>query len=475
MTDTTVYHVAAVDLGATSGRVIVGTYANLRLTLQEIHRFPNAFHYLGQRAYWDLPRLFSEVTYGLKKAKEKVPEIASCGVDTWGVDYALLDSKGRLVFPTHAYRDSRTEPFFQALSENGIEKVFAWTGIQNLSFNTTLQLQEALTSCPGLANLAVRCLLLPDYFNYLLSGRQENEISILSTGQLLDVKSNDLSSDTLKFFGIPPQWFGQPALSPRKLGTVTGIEGLEDMQVILVPGHDTSCAYDAMPSPPGSNDIFLSSGTWSLIGFESDQPVIGAEALANQVSNERLGSGRYRPIKNCLGLWLLEQTMEAFPERPITATDWTNLISAAVESPPLDYLLDVTDRTLFNPKSMKDAIDAQIANQGKCGPGDLAGYTRLICDSLGQGHANAIRAFETMTGRVFDRILIVGGGSKNSLLCQATADASGLPVCSFNLEGTAVGNIANQLVAIGAVPDLDTFRQNLAMELTPTVYQPQTR
>ena len=475
MTDTTVFHVAAVDLGATSGRVIVGTYVNSRLTLQEIHRFPNAFHTLGQRAYWDLPRLFSEITYGLKKAKETVPELASCGVDTWGVDHALLDARGRLVFPTHAYRDSRTEPFFEALQENGIEKVFEWTGVQNLSFNTTLQLQEVLTNCPGLADLASRCLLLPDYFNYLLSGRQENEISILSTGQLLDVHSNDLSSETLAFFGIPPQWFGQPSLSPRKLGHVQGIEGLEDVEVILVPGHDTSCAYDAMPSPSGSNDIFLSSGTWSLIGFESDQPVTGAEALANQVSNERLGTGRYRPIKNCLGLWLLEQTMEAFPERPVASIDWTTLISAATDKPSFDYRLDVTDRALFNPKSMKEAIDAQIAQQGKQPPSDLAGYTRLICDSLGQGHADAIRAFEGMTGRTFGRILIVGGGSKNSLLCQATADAAGLPVASFNLEGTAVGNIANQLVAMGAVPDLDTFRQNLAMELSPILYQPRPR
>jgi rhamnulokinase len=466
------YHAAAIDLGATSGRVIIGTYANARLSLREVHRFPNAFHYLGEHCYWDLPALFAEITTGLRKALEMEPELASCGVDTWGVDYVLLDKKGRLVFPTHAYRDGRTEPFFARLAEDGIEKVFAWTGIQNLSFNTSLQLHETVINCPGIRNMASRCLMLPDYFNYLLSGKQENEISILSTGQLLDIHSAQLSRETLQHFDIPATWFSTPSLSPRKLGKARGIEGMEKVEVVMVPGHDTSCAYDAMPSPRGSNDIFLSSGTWSLIGFESDRPVLGEVALANKVSNERLGNGRYRPIKNCLGLWLLEQIMTAFRDRPRNGDDWRDLISAAEQLPPFPYQLDVNDRALFNPKSMKEAIDAQISRRGEEPPGDLPGYTRLICDSLGRGHAEAIRAFEGMTGRRFSRILIVGGGSRNSLLCQATADASRLPVFSFNLEGTAVGNIANQLIAMNVVEDLDTFRQNLVMELEPIIYEP---
>jgi rhamnulokinase len=466
------FHAAAIDLGATSGRVILGTYADERLTLREIHRFPNAFHYLGAHCYWDVPGLMAEIVTGIKKAKEDEPSLASCGVDTWGVDHVLLDRSGRLVYPTHAYRDGRTEPFFDRLAAKGIEKVFSWTGIQNLSFNTSLQLQEVLAICPALRQTAARCLFLPDYFNFLLSGRQENEISILSTGQLLDVQSTRLSIETLSYFGIPEEWFSEPALSPRRLGPLVGIEGMNTVEVVLVPGHDTSCAYDAMPSHDGADDIFLSSGTWSLIGFESDQPVLGQEALANKVSNERLGSGRYRPIKNCLGLWLLEQTMTAFAERPRSPDDWSDLIDEAEERGPSSFLIDVTDRAFFNPKSMKAAIDEQIHRRGESAPDDLPGYTRLICDSLGQGHADAIRAFEKMTGRTFRRILIVGGGSKNRLLCQATADASGLPVHSFNLEGTAVGNIANQLIAMGLIKDLNTFRRQLAESLEPKVYEP---
>lgn len=466
-------HAAAIDLGATSGRVILGAYAAGRLTLQEIHRFQNSFRHLGPHCYWDLPLLFEEVMRGLLKAKQKAPALASCGVDTWGVDYVLLDKNGRMVFPPHAYRDGRTEPFFKKLQEGAIADLFAWTGIQNLLFNTSLQLQETLTNCPAIVDLAHRCLFLPDYFNYLLSGVQENEISIVSTGQLLDVNSVDLSREALRHFGIPERWFTKPALSPRRLGKVRAIPELFDVEVIMAPGHDTSCAYDAMPSARGANDIFLSSGTWSLIGFESDRPVLGKEALQNQVSNERLGDGRYRPIKNCLGLWLLEQTMHAFSERPSSALEWGELIRAAEEYPAFDYSLDVTDRALFNPKSMKEALDAQLGARGLKPPSTLAGYTRLICDSLGKGHGDAIRAFEKMTSRSFDRILIVGGGSKNRLLCQATANFSGLPVHSFNLEGTAVGNLANQFVALGAVESLDLFRRQLATDLEAIVYEPQ--
>ena len=463
---------AAIDLGATSGRVILGSYARGRLQLEEVHRFPNGFHNLGAHAYWDLGRLFEEVRTGLLAAVRKAPTLASCGVDVWGVDSVLLNDAGRLVFPSHAYRDTRTEPYFQALSRQGLAEVYAWTGLPNLSYNTSLQLQEIVERCPLVADLATRCLFLPDYFNYLLSGRMENELSIASTSQLLDVHGMDFSRSALNHFRIPPGWFSKPLTGPTRLGRVRGMAGLEKVAVTLVPGHDTSCAYDAMPAAEDGTDIYISSGTWSLIGFESDQPVLGADALEAVVSNERMGDGRYRPIKNCLGLWLLEQTMADFADRPKSAADWKRLIrEAGVLSAPAQ-LLDVTDRSLFSPASMRSAIDAQLRQLKARAPRNLAGYTRLICDSLGQGHADAVKAFERMRGRKFKRILMVGGGSKNSLLCQATADRAGLPVVSFSLEGTAVGNLANQLVGLGAVRDLKTFRKQLADTLETTTYRP---
>ena len=304
-----------------------------------------------------------------------------------------------------------------------------------------------------------------------------NELTIASTSQLIDVHSTDWSRAALDYFRIPAQWFSKPVLAGTKLGKLrSGVReesaALQDTRVIAVPGHDTACAYDAMPASPDGNDLYISSGTWSLVGFESAQPVLGAEALAARISNERIGDGRYRPLTNVIGLWLLEGTLKDFASRPTSDREWAALITAAEKLPAPATLLDVADPAFANPTSMKAAIDAQLKRRKIRAPKNIAGYARLICDSLGRGHADAMRAFERMTGKKFQRILIVGGGSKNRLLCQATADAAGVPVVSFALEGTAVGNLASQLIAIGAVKDLATFRAHLGANLKQTVYAP---
>jgi len=467
-------HCAAVDLGATSGRVIVGTWANRRLRLTEVRRFSNGFRSIGGHDYWDLPGLWAEITAGLRTAKQRFPGLASVGVDTWGVDHVLVNDAGRIVFPTHAYRDARTQPGLQRLAHTraALGRIYAATGIPAVFYNSSLQLAETVGSCPAIADLATRCLFLPDYFNYLLSGRMANELSIASTSQLLDVHGSGWSRAALDHFHIPAVWFMPPIPADTVLGPVRDFPGLQDVKVVAVPGHDTACAYAAMPADPAGGDLYISSGTWSLVGFESNRPVLGPEALAARISNERMGDGRYRPLTNVIGLWLLEQTLREFSARPRTDRAWAKLIAAAGRLPAPARLLDVTDPAFVNPPSMRAAIDAQLRKRKLPRPGNLPGYLRLICDSLGQGHADAIRAFERLAGRTFRRILIVGGGSKNRLLCQATADAAGLPVVSFTLEGTAVGNIASQLIALGAVPDLATFRAQQAAGLKQTVYQP---
>ncbi len=473
---------AAVDLGATSGRVILGAWAKNQLTLTEVHRFPNTFRTLGAHDYWDLGTLWHEAQTGLRKAVAALPrgaKLASVGVDCWGVDYALVNDDGRLVFPVHAYRDARTQPGLQRLGNTraALERVYAATGIPNVFYNASLQLEEVVAHCPAIEDLATRCLFLPDYFNFLLSGRMENELTIASTAQLIDVHSTNWSRAALDHFRIPPQWFSKPVLAGTKLGRVkkeiaAGSPALAATQVIAVPGHDTACAYDAMPASPDGTDLYISSGTWSLVGFESDTPVLGKDALAARISNERIGDGRYRPLTNVIGLWLLEGTLKDFASRPTSDQDWAALITAAEKLPAPAALLDVVDPTFTNPTSMRAAIDAQLKKRKLSAPRNLAGYTRLICDSLGRGHADAMRAFEKMTGKQFRRILIVGGGSKNRLLCQATANAAGLPVVSFSLEGTAVGNIASQLIALRAVKDLATFRRHLGAGLRQRIYAP---
>jgi len=201
---------------------------------------------------------------------------------------------------------------------------------------------------------------------------------------------------------------------------------------------------------------------------------LGEDALKARISNERIGDGRYRPLTNVIGLWMLEQTMKDFATRPNSDVEWATLITNAENLPAPATLLDVSDPVFSNPPSMRASIDAQLRKKKKTPPKDLASYVRLICDSLGRGHADAIRVFERLSGRTFKRILIVGGGSKNRLLCQATADASGLPVVSFQLEGTAVGNLASQLISLGVVKDIQTFRRHLARDLNQQIYQPRT-
>jgi rhamnulokinase len=475
---------AAVDLGATSGRVILGTWSRQRLTLAEVHRFSNAFRTLDGHNYWDLGGLWQEVQAGLRHAAAALPrgaKLASIGVDTWGVDYVLVNDQGRLVFPAHAYRDARTQPGLQRLGNTraALARIYAATGIPNLFYNTSLQLEETVASCPAIEDLATRCLFLPDYFNFLLSGRMENELTISSTSQLLDVHTCDWSRPALDHFRIPAQWFAKPVPAGTKLGRLSrrtrenlGGPAFDTTQVVAVPGHDTACAYDAMPGAHDHSDLYISSGTWSLVGCESDTPVLGAEALTAHVSNERLGDGRYRPLTNVIGLWLIERTLKEFSARPKNDREWATLIGAAEKLPAPATLLDVSDPAFTNPSSMRAAIDAQLKRRKIAAPKNLAGYVRLICESLGRGHADAMRAFEKMAGKKFRRILIVGGGAKNRLLCQATANSAGVPVVAFAIEGSAVGNLANQLIAIGAVKDRATFRQLLSADLKQTTYPP---
>ena len=496
-------HCAAVDLGATSGRVILGTWAKDKLTLKEVHRFPNALRSAGGHDYWDIPGLWQEVQTGLRAAVAVLPKgatIASVGVDTWGVDYVLTNDAGRIVFPTHAYRDARTQAPMEHLKNTraAYDRIYAATGIPAVFYNSSFQLAETVESCPAITDLATRCLFLPDYFNFLLSGKMANGLSIASTTQLLDVHGDDWSRPALDYFRVPPVWLTKPVRSGHKLGRLRTVlssakdPASHDTQVIAVPGHDTTCAYDAMPAAADGADIFLSSGTWSLVGFESNQPLLGAEALAARVANDRTGRGEYRPLVNVIGLWLLEGTLKDFASRPKNDREWAALIKAAGQLPSAvgpalvagprsrpagkrqPYILDVTDPAFANPPSMKAAIDAQLKRCGLKAPRDLAGYVRLICDSLGRGHADVIKTFEKLSGRKFARILMVGGGSKNSLLCQATADASGLPVHSFALEGSVVGNLANQLIALKAVKNLAAFRASLATDLKQTVYKPES-
>ncbi|MDX2112018.1 MAG: FGGY family carbohydrate kinase [Verrucomicrobiota bacterium] len=471
MTRTTV---AAIDLGATSGRVIVGVFSpSAGLQLTEVHRFPNSFHQLGENFYWDVGGLFTEIKKGLREAKKLFPELISCGIDVWGCDVAFLNKSGRLVFPVHAYRDTRTEPLLARIKAAGDDqKLYEWTGLPAINYNTGLQLRETVEACPELVQLADRCLWLPDYFNYLLSGTMVNEFSIASTAMMLDLHSEGYSKEAFNYFKIPAKWFAGPHKAGQKLGKIKDIDGLGEIEVVLVPGHDTSCAFEAIPRT--GSDLIISSGTWMLAGAMLDKPASGDAAWKLGISNERCGDGSYRPLKILIGLWLLEQMLATFSERPKNEAEWGALIQAAEDQPAPSVLLDTEDRArLFNPKNMREAIDDQLLSRGATPPDSIAGYVRLICDSLGQTVATAAKKFEAITETHFENIVIVGGGAKNRLLCQRIADYSRLPVYSYNLEATSVGNMGYQLVAQGVVPSMAAFHESILGGLNKKVYLPE--
>ena len=463
--------VAAIDLGATSGRVIVGQITSKGIELTEIHRFANTFTTLQQNNYWDAGRLFGEILIGLKESKRLFPELRSCGVDTWGVDHAITDRNGRLAFPIHAYRDERTNDILNEIREKGDErKLFDLTGIPSVNYNTGIQLAESLRAFPHLTQVGEQVMMLPQYFNFLLSGRSACEFSHASTSQMLEVSGKSWSSEALEYFGVPAGWFKEPVPAGQLLGPITASKELEDVQVALVPGHDTSCAFEAIPRD--GNSLIVSSGTWMLVGGITDKPCLGDEGFALGVSNERTGDGGFRPNKIMLGMWLLEKTIPAFEKRPQTDAEWSALISAATDCPLPEVLLDTSDEALFNPAEMKEAIDRQLQANGGTPPGDLPGYMSLICASLGASVRDVARSFESILKTNFENIVIVGGGSKNSLLCQMMANYSGKRVTSYNLEAASVGNMAYQLLALGEIQSLTEFHALIRPSLSAKDYQP---
>ncbi len=463
---------AAIDLGATSGRVIVGTWSGSGLDLTEAHRFPNGFSELNGSAYWDLGVLFKEIKTGLLKARELFPDLQSCGVDTWGVDFVLTNNDGRLAFPAHAYRDVRTNSVVDAVRAQGKDRwLFDRSGIPMVNYNTSFQLAELLQSFPDLGRVVDQAMLLPHYFNFLLSGVVKSEYSEASTTQLLNVEGDAYCQDIFEHFSIPSGWLIEPERAGQILGPVRIDPLLEGVQLALVPGHDTSCAFEVVPRD--GNTFIVSTGTWMLAGAMSDKALLGDEAFESGISNERCGDGSYRPNKILLGLWLLEQTIPSFDKRPQTDAEWGALISAAEERPDPDVLLNIRDRDLFNPQGMRDAIDGKIRSKGGTPPDDLPGYMRLICASLGAGVCETMGVFENIMAKEFDNVVIVGGGSKNRLLCQLIANACGKAVTSYNLEASSVGNMAYQLLALGEIESLKEFQDVLRPSLSPKVYKPQ--
>lgn len=463
---------AAVDIGASSGRVVAGVVEEGRLELDIVHRFPNGARDVDGRLRWDLTGLFEQVLTGLTALAERYPDVLSIGIDTWAVDYGLLDEHGQLLAEPVAYRDERTNSVIDDVHQRvGPQRLYEITGLQFLPFNTIYQL-AAEQQGPWWPRMA-RALLLPDLLGYWLTGRQRTEITNASTTGLLDATTRQWSSEIFDALAIPGDVF-PPLIEPGEiLGPVrvdiaerTGLS--PSVSVVAVGSHDTASAVAAVPMRT-AGAAYISSGTWSLVGVEIDRPVLSEASRAANFTNEGGVDGRVRYLHNVMGLWLLSESIQSWTEDGQTV-DLTRLLAdAAALSGPVGTF-DTADPSLLPPGDMAGRIAALAGDPVPRSPAEV---TRSICESLAAAYAEALDDAERLSGRRIEVVHVVGGGSQNALLNQLAADRCGRPVLAGPVEATAIGNLLVQARTAGLVEDtLEDLRGLVAKSFSPASYEP---
>lgn len=464
----------AADFGGGSGRVIAGWLEDGKLVMEEVHRFGNRQVRLGDHVYWDFPALFEDMKVGLRKAASKGYAVESIGIDTWGVDFGLIDRDGQLLGNPVCYRDARTAGMIDKLFKTvNPSEHYATTGIQVMEINTLAQ----LLSIKDTAQLeaAHRLLFMPDLFSYFLTGKATNEYCIASTSELLDAKNRDWSWETIEALGLPKHIFGEIVMP----GTVRGIlrgdiseeTGLGEVKVIAVGSHDTASAVAAVPAIEGDGPVaFLSSGTWSLLGVELPEPILSEEARQAEFTNEGGVGGRIRFLQNITGLWIMQRLMAEWKERGEEQT-FAQILPAAANA-SISSIIPVADAVFMNPTSMEKAICDYCESSGQAVPQSKGELVRCVFQSLAKKYKEAISGINGLLPESLKRLHIIGGGSQNDLLNQLTSDALGVPVWAGPVEATAMGNILVQAMAAGEVADLAEIREIVRRSVTPKVFEP---
>jgi len=439
---------AAVDLGASSGRVMVGRVGAGTLTLEPVNRFANEPVRVGGTLHWDILALYRGVLEGLRGAGP----VDGIGIDSWAVDYGLLDASGALLGNPVHYRDARTDGVPERVAKLiGEERLYALTGVQKQPFNTLYQLVSAAGSPQYEA--AQRLLLIPDLLGYWLTGVLVAEATNASTTQLLDLRTGNWSVSLLAELGLRASLLPRvcdpgTALGPVRPGLLAGTP-----EVVAVGSHDTASAVVGVPAA-GDDFAYISCGTWSLVGVELDAPVLTEQSRLANFTNEGGVDGTIRYLRNVMGLWPLQECL-----REWGPTDLPALLRAAAAEPAFAAVLDVDDPVFLPPGDMPARIAAACRASGQRVPATPAAFARCILDSLALAHRRAVRAAQELSGRQVDAVHIVGGGARNALLCQLTADACGLSVLAGPVEATALGNILVQARAAGAIDgDLRALR-----------------
>ncbi len=466
---------AAIDIGASSGRVVAGRFRDGSVELDVVHRFPNGATEVDGHLHWDLSGLFEQVLVGLTALAEHYPDVVSLGIDTWAVDYGLIDGDGRLLAEPVAYRDSRTDAVVDDVHARvDPQRLYTVTGLQFLPFNTVYQL--AAEQRGPLWSRATHAVLLPDLLAYWLTGRLATETTNASTTGLLDARTRTFSAELFETLDLPTSLFPPLVEAGTGLGLlrpeVSARTGLPTTTTVVAVGsHDTASAVVGVPATQ-PDFAYISCGTWSLVGLELDQPVLSEASRAANFTNEGGLDGLVRFLRNLGGLWLLQESLRTWREAG-EPCDQAEVLAAAAALPAGGPVIDVDAANLITPGDMPSRIRAAGQAQGQPLADGPAAVVRCILDSLATAYAATITQAERIADQRVSAVHIVGGGSQNTLLCQLTADLSGRTVLAGPVEATALGNLAVQARTAGLLPaDLDDLRLMLGRQLELTTYAP---
>ncbi len=468
----------AVDLGASNGRVLLGRWDGNRFALQELHRFANGPVNVAGHIHWDVLRVWDEIKTGLCKYTSQIGgPLAGIGVDAWGVDFGLLDKNGRLLGNPYHYRDARTDGVPDVMHKKvSFSRMFHKTGIQFMSINTVYQLYSMTLSHEPQLAAADLMLMMPDLFHYWLTGRKVGEYTIASTSEMLDSRTRQWASDLISELGIPTHIL-PPLVSPGTIldnlrPDIMAEAGFQQAVPVIATGsHDTANAVAAVPDLDAES-VYLSSGTWSLMGVEIPEPIINDASLAFNVTNEGGVAKTIRLLKNISGLWMLQECRRQWQHEGHDFS-WDDLLALAGQASPFRSLVDPDAPDFLNPGNMVAAIRSYCQRSGQAQPESTGEVVRCCLESLALRYRGVIKGLETLTSRRFQKILIVGGGSQNRMLSQFAANACAIPVVAGPVEATALGNIMVQAVASGHLADIATGRKAIAASFQRQTYEPQ--
>lgn len=464
----------AFDLGASNGRAILGQLENGKLTMRELHRFENNYVEMNGVYYWDLPYLFNQLKQGFHAFKQaNVGKLDCFGIDTWGVDYGLLDKNGHLLGNPRAYRYSVDEDFQEAWKTVDFATLFARTGIANMNFNTVYQLYRRKRQGDVALEQAKTMLLMPDLLGYFLTGEMKTEYTNATTTMLYHPATHDWDWETIEALGLPKHIFTeiQPASSLRGcLRPELAAEfGLNQAAFAAVGTHDTASAVAAIP---GSGSFaFCSSGTWSLFGVETSEPLLSDEVRDANFSNEGTIQGGFRPLKNIMGLWLIQECRRDWQKAGMSLS-WNDIVLQAKEAEPFASLIDPDYSEFFAGGRMVEKIQEFCRKTGQKVPQSVGEIARCIYESLALKYRWALEHLEKMKGQRIDTLNIVGGGCNNKFLNQLVADSIDRPVVTGPVEGAAIGNLLSQAMALGEIKDLDELRQVVRNSEAVETYTP---